>query len=274
MTLRVLLIATSLGLTGCAGGDDPAESGTDIGSAGTTGNPENTTGDVTMSSSSSSSSSTNPTSAESSSTDAESSSSTGAGVTTDPSSSSTGTCELSTEGCACDPAADPECGDGLVCNAENLCEAALCTEEKSDEPNGDPFEPFPLMDLEDNDDPVLHEAQLSGDGDVDWYRYGCNDPLLGLSEPNLDVTVPEGTRACFFLDCVQGGNPLFECPAGTEEENAPIDNLPGCCATGSFAAEVATFNCPDSSEDALEVYVRIEDGPADACSDYSFLYGC
>lgn len=270
MTLRVLFIATSLGLAGCAGGNDPAESGTDIGSGGTTGDPENTTGSTSNPSTSSSSSTSTTSTTESSTTDAESSSSTGNGPTAD---SSTGTCALSTEGCGCDPAADPECGDGLICNADNICEVPLCAEKK-DEPNDDPFEPFALMDLEDDDDPVLYESQLSGDADVDWFRYGCNDPLLGSSEPNLDVAVPEGTRACFFLDCVQGGNPFFDCPEGTEAENAPIDNLPGCCATGAFTAEVASFMCPDSSEDALEVYVRIEDGPADTCSEYSVTYGC
>ncbi|MGH1340913.1 MAG: hypothetical protein ACRBN8_05145 [Nannocystales bacterium] len=273
MILRVLLIATSLGLIGCAGGDDPAEAGTDIGSGGTTGDPVDPTDSTTAVSTSSSSSTTaTPTTASTSTTDTESSSSSGA-VTTETGSSSTGSCEPSTEGCACDPASDPECGDGLICNDDDICEVALCPEKK-DEPNGDPFEPFLLTDLEDDDPAVLYESQLSGDDDVDWFRYGCNDPLLGSSEPNVDIVVPEGTRACFFLDCVQGGNPLFDCPDGTEEETAPIDSLPGCCATGSFSAEVDPFNCPDSSEDALEVYVRIEDGPAEACSDYSFSYGC
>lgn len=272
MTLRVLLIASSIGLVGCAGGNDPAESGTDIGSAGTTGDSDGTTASTTTLSTSTSATA-NPTAEESSTTGAESSSGTSVGVTTDAEGSSTEACALSTEGCGCDPASDPECGNGLFCNADNVCEAALCPEKK-DEPNDDPFEPFALMDLSDNDDPVLYESQLDGEGDVDWFRYGCDDPILGSSEPNLDVAVPEDTRACFFLDCVQGGNPFFDCPEGTTAENAPIDSLPGCCATGPFTAEVATFMCPDSSEDAVDVYIRVEGGPADACSDYSFSYGC
>ncbi|MBV1860435.1 MAG: hypothetical protein KUG77_18625 [Nannocystaceae bacterium] len=180
---------------------------------------------------------------------------------------------LSTQGCGCDPDADPECGEGLACNADNLCEADVCGKKK-DEPNDDPFEPFALMDLEDDDDPVLYESQLSGKGDVDWYGYGCDDPLFGLSEPNVDFTVPEGARACLFLGCAAGVNPIFDCPAGTDAEMAPIGFLPGCCVTGSAAFEIASFMCPGTSNDALDVYLRIEDGAADTCEDYSFEYGC
>ncbi len=268
MTLRVLLIATSLGLTGCAGGNDPAGSATNIGSGGTMGDSLDTTAPSTGSSSTT----TSPTSAESSSTDAESSSSTSGGVTSDAESSSTGACVLSTEGCGCDPASDPECGDGLICNADNLCEVALCG-DKADEPNDDPFKPFALMDLEDDDDPVLYESQLSGEGDVDWYRYGCNDPLLGLSNPNVDFAVPAGVRACLFLDCVAEGNPIFDCPEGTEAETAPIGFLPGCCVTGSAAFEIASYMCPDSANDAVETFLRIDNGRLE-CSEYSVTYGC
>lgn len=271
MTLRVLLIATSLGLVGCAGGNDPAESGTDIGSGGTTGDSENTTDSTNPSTTSSSSTTTTSTTTESSTTDAESSSSTGSAPTAG---SSTGTCALSTEGCGCDPAADPECGDGLICNADEICEVALCAEKK-DEPNGDPFEPFALMDLEDDDDPVLYESQLSGESDVDWFRYGCNDPLLGLSEPNVDFAVPEGVRACLFLDCVaEGVNPVFDCPDGTEAETAPIGFLPGCCVTGPAAFEIASYMCPGTANDAVETYLRVENAAAQRCSDYTVSYGC
>jgi len=272
MNLRVLLIATSLGLAGCAGGDDPAEAGTDIGSGGTSGDSGDTTGSTTAPLTSSSSSTTaTPTTAESSTTDAESASSTGGGPT-GTGSSSTGECVLSTEGCGCDPAADPECGDGLVCNADDICEVALCG-DKADEPNDDPFEPFALMDLEDDDDPVLHESQLSGEDDVDWYRYECNDPFIGLSEPNVDFAVPEGVRACLFLHCVADVNPVFDCPAGTEAETAPIGFLPGCCVVGPGAFEIASYMCPDTSNDAVETFLRVENGAAE-CSDYSVTYGC
>ncbi len=271
MMLRVLLIATSIGLVGCAGGNDPAEAGTDAGSSGTTGDSDAASTSTTAPVTTTSSSTTNPTTAESSTTDAESSSST-SGDTTSAESSSTGACPLSTEGCGCDPASDPECGDGLVCSANDVCEAALCAEKK-DEPNDSPFEPFALMDLSDNDDPVLYESQLSGEEDVDWFTYGCDDPLLGLSEPSVDFAVPDGVRACLFLACTGEANPIFECPEGTEAETAPIGFLPGCCVTGSASFEIASYMCPGTSNDALEAYLRVEDG-AQECSDYSVTYGC
>ena len=268
MNPRGLLILVPL-VVACAGGNDPAESGTDIGSGGTMGDGSTSTGQ-TPDPSTTTMSIPEPTTAESSSSGDAESSSTGAGSTTEDGSSTGAPCPAGTEGCPCDT--DDVCDDGLACTAD-VCVVPLCPDDE-DEPNDDPFEPQMLMDLSDNDDPVVDGSQLAGDADTDWFRFSCDDPFTSSSEPNIDVTVPEGTRTCLFLDCLQGGNPFFTCPDGTEDANAPIDNLPGCCITDSGAFEISTYMCPDSSEDAVNVYLRVEDGPAETCSDYDFTYGC
>jgi len=260
---------------GCAGGNDPGESGTEIGSGGTEGDTTAVTGDP-GSTSSSSSSTTDPTSADDSTTTtdaAESSSSTGGGSTSTGSESSTGDCPAGTEGCPCAADADPTCGKGLTCNADDLCEVALC-DAKDDEVNDDPNEPTVLTDVGGVDETAMASSQLSGDVDVDWFRHHCAEPFNGLTSPSLDVTVPDGVRACVFLDCDQGGNPEFTCPDGTTADNAPLDNLPGCCITGSGSFEIIDPNCPDSSNDDVSAYLRFDQGPADVCSAYDFTYGC
>lgn len=268
MNLRALFLTLPF-IVACAGGNDPAESGTDIGSGGTEGDASSSTS--TGAPDPSTTGDPMPTTDASSSTgEPGTSSSTGDGSTTDAESSTGEVCPPGTEGCPCDE--DPACEDGLVCTAD-VCVVPLCDDEPH-EPNDDPFEPAMLLDLSDDDDPVLEVSQLAGDVDVDWFRYSCDDPVLSSSEPNIDFVLPEGARACLFLDCLQGGNPFFTCPDGTEAENAPLDNMPGCCVTDTAAFEISTYMCPDSSEDAVNVYLRIEDGPAETCSDYSFTYGC
>ncbi len=271
MTSRGILMFVSVLAVGCAAGNDPGASGTDIGSGGTMN--DSTTSPVTTDPSTSSSTSGFTSFDDTTTTDAADSSSTSDGSSSTGSESSTGACPAGTEGCPCDPDSDPECGDGLSCNAEDICESAACSDKK-DEPNDEPTEPFELMDLSDDDPPVTAMSQLSEDTDVDWFRWGCDDPLLGLSEPNIDVDVPAQVRTCMFLDCVQGFNPVFECPEGTMEANAPIDNLPGCCIIGPGTFEIADYNCPDSSEDAVTPYLRVDGGEEGICSPYTYTYGC
>ena len=213
--MRALLTFVSVFALGCAAGNDPGESGTEIGSGGTMG--DETTGPTTADPSTTTTATTSPSTTTStttddttsSTTDAAESSSTGEGSSTTGADGSTGECVKSTEGCPCDRAADPECGDGLVCNADDICEVAVC-DTKKDEPNDDPFDPFALTDLSDDDDPITVMSQLSDEGDVDWFQWTCDEPFFGLTTPDLDVTAPVDVRTCLFLDCPMGGNPLPE----------------------------------------------------------------
>lgn len=277
--MRALLTFVSVFALGCAAGNDPGESGTEIGSGGTMG--DETTGPTTADPSTTTTATTSPSTTTStttddttsSTTDAAESSSTGEGSSTTSADGSTGECVKSTEGCPCDPAADPECGDGLVCNADDICEVAVC-DTKKDEPNDDPFDPFALTDLSDDDDPITVMSQLSGEGDVDWFQWTCDEPFFGLTTPDLDVTAPVDVRTCLFLDCPMGGNPLFECPDGTMAMNAPIDNLPGCCVVGNGSFTIDEPNCPDGSNDDVIANLRVDGGEEAVCADYSFTYGC
>jgi|GEM_PF-1195824 len=275
MTLRALLTLSSLLALGCAAGNDPAESGTEIGSGGTAGDtsgPMTTGPDPTSASGTSTGS--DPTSADDTTTGSAESSSTSDGTSsTGEDGTSTGACEPGTEGCACDEDADPVCAEGLVCNADDLCEAPAC-EGKKDEPNDDPFEPFVLMDTEDDESPLDAQSILSHETDVDWFRHHCEEPFVGLTSPELTVNVPEGVQSCVFLDCMIGGNPEFDCPEGTTDANAPLDNMPGCCITGSGSFEIESPNCPGGSNDDTEVYLRFDGGPKGMCSAYDFTYGC
>lgn len=272
-TLGLITLVSVLAI-GCASGNDPGESGTEIGSGGTEGD---TTAMTTEPGPTTTTSTTTPdptTDDDSTTTDAaESSSSTGGGSTSTGSESSTGDCPAGTEGCPCDPAADPTCGKGLSCNADDVCEVALC-DAKDDEINDDPNEPTVLMDVANEDELLMSSSQLSGDTDVDWFRHHCQEPFFGLTSPSLEVTVPEGVRACVFLDCDQGGNPEFTCPEETTPDNAPLDNMPGCCVTGSGSFEIIDPNCPDGSNDDVDAYLRFDQGVADSCSAYEFTYGC
>lgn len=273
MKMRALLTFVSVVALGCAAGDDPGGSGTDT--DGTTG--DSTSGSTTLEPSTTGSTGSAQTSSTtdestSSTTDAADSSSTG-GSSSTGTDGSTGECVKSTEDCPCDPASDPECGEGLVCNAENICEVAIC-ESKKDEPNDDPFEPFVLTDLDEGDDPITVMSQLSGDEDVDWFQWTCGEPFLGLTTPDLDVTAPKGVQTCLFLDCPMGGNPVFACPEGTTAMNAPIDNMPGCCIDGTATFTIDEPNCPDGGNDDVIANLRVDGGETDVCTDYAFTYGC
>ena len=277
--MRALLTLVSVFALGCAGGNDPGESGTEIGSGGTMG--DETTGPTTANPSTTSTTANPSTTSTtdnttSTTTDAAESSSTGGGSSSTGADGSTGECVKSTEGCPCDPASDPECGDGLVCNADDICEVATC-DDKKDEPNDDPFDPFELMGLSDDDDPITVMSQLSGESDDDWFRYFCEEPgvLGGLTTPELVVDVGPGVMSCLFLDCLVGGNPEFDCPAGTTEANAPVDNMPGCCVTGAASFEIDGPNCPDGmNQDDVNVHLRFGGGEEEVCTAYSFSYGC
>lgn len=275
----IATFALGLGLLGCAGGTDPVVADTDTdgstsatvsATSPTTMTASTTTASTTTTTTTSATMTTEPQTSSSSSGADDSSSSTDPTTTTDEP-TTTGECVPRTEGCPCAPDADPECGDGLTCSRDDICVATAC-DAVTGEPNDDPFEPSPLELPEKG--PGLLDAELDGDTDVDWWIYSCSDPLLGSIDPGIASAEGALPSVCVYMDCQQGSNPTFDCPEGTTEDTAPIGFLPGCCTEGLDALSIDNHNCPESSNDAVDVYLRIDGGIADMCVDYSLAYAC
>lgn len=149
----------------------------------------------------------------------------------------------------------------------------LCDAD-DDEPNDEFGDATMLAELGDDQDELENFAsQLAGD-ETDIYVWRCNDTILGDRNPRMTVTASSSFRTCLFLDCIEGGNPIFECPEGSTEEMAPVGFLPGCCVDDLSTIEIPTFNCPDSAEEDVLAYLRSDMGTAKECVDYSVDYGC
>lgn len=105
-------------------------------------------------------------------------------------------------------------------------------------------------------------AKLDTEADVDFYAYDGSDDSGCTVDPT--VTTGDSVRVCMFADCsgVSAG-----CTAGTSSN---LGGLPGCCVDGPGTVTV-DVNCSGISDDAT-MYIRIDQGAAGVCTDYSFDY--
>jgi hypothetical protein len=196
-------------VAGCAGGGDPSgASETDTDTDGTSTSFGPTTFDESTTDDPSDPSDSNEASTAIASQSGEGSSSSGS------SSGSTG-CPVGTLGCPCDEG-DPPCEEGLEC-ADDVCAEPLCPDKEFED--NDAFnDAWDFGEFSDGDPPQMFESVLSGTPDVDWFTYSCTDTTFEEVEPTLSMETSMPFRACLYLDCVTGGNPLFDCPDGTTPE--------------------------------------------------------
>ena len=206
--------------------------------------------------------------------DADSTSTGGGGEGTDSSggSSSTG-CEVGTEGCDCDED-DPPCEDGLEC-IDDLCAAPLCPDDDEGDPDNDlPGDAIDLGDFDDggNGDTIM--SQLAGTEDVDWFSWTCNDTLIPELDPSIQITNEDPIRVCLFLDCVVGGNPTqFSCGGNATEDMINFEFLDGCCVSDGSSFNI-DYNCPDSDNDSVVGYLRVDTAQEEVCVDYQVDFSC
>ncbi len=194
----------------------------------------------------------------------------GEGSSSSGSSESTG-CPLGTLGCPCDEG-DRPCDKGLEC-ADDICAEPLCDEKEFE--NNDAFnDAWNLGEFDDGAPAQMFSSSLSGTRDIDWFTYTCNDTLFEDLVPTLAMDLQMPMRVCFYIDCVIGGNPLFECPEGTTPEQAPIDFIPGCCVDDASNIDLSDYNCPDSDNDSVRVYIEAEMASSDTCIGYTMTYTC
>ncbi len=186
--------------------------------------------------------------------------------------SSTG-CMAGTEGCACTDD-DPPCDEGLACE-QDVCVAPLCPMDDEDPANDIPQDAIDLGEFDDGGGGDTIISQLSGSDDVDWWSYTCNDTALEELDPSRQITQAMPLRVCKFPDCVVGGNPTqFSCPPNATEESIDFGFLTGCCVTDGSSFNV-DYNCPDSNDDSVIVYVRVDQAEeADVCVDYQIDFQC
>ena len=197
----------------------------------------------------------------------------GTGSTSD----TTGTpCTPGEEDCECTEE-DPQCEEGLVCIVD-VCAVPMCPEDDNEPANSDHLTPVDLGSFDDGDPGDSVVSILSGPADVDWWSYDCQDTLVPEADPAVEITQESPLQVCQYIECVNGGNAVdVTCPGGTTADTAPILNqfggpLPGCCGSDNFA--MTAWNCPDSSDDSVVVYLEVSGAMVDDCVDYQIDFHC
>ncbi len=119
------------------------------------------------------------------------------------------------------------------------------------------------------DDPKMLSGVLDGAMDVDWFTYhGAWIDACGQIDPTVmnTLTASDMVRLCVFADC-DNSNAAIMC------NNAMMamgpNGAPGCCAMGSVSY---VMNCQMNPNESAQIYVRLDQAPADSCVDYSIEY--
>jgi hypothetical protein len=162
--------------------------------------------------------------------------------------------------------------DGTTTLGETLGETGgMPCEDPGPEPNDDELDAVEQDDQMCNATPGTIDGVLNGDADVDWFTYHTVDAMgCGFADPtsNLVLLADEGVRMCVFVECDQG-DADFDCPMMAMAEDSP-EGLPGCCTTGG--ALNFGLNCTGSMNESADIYVRLDEAPADACVAYDLTY--
>jgi hypothetical protein len=142
--------------------------------------------------------------------------------------------------------------------------------DSGEEPNEEEMDAIDLGDIGCMDDPESFMGVLSGDADVDWYQYhgvwGFNCGDVDPS-PLHTLTASDNVRMCVFAECDMS-MATFECQNGAEAAMSP-EGLPGCCDSGDVTF---LLNCAMNANESAQMFVRLDQGPADGCVDYSVEY--
>jgi hypothetical protein len=171
-----------------------------------------------------------------------------------------GSSDTSTDG-GVDTSSDDSSGTGST--------GLECEPPDMHEPNDDVSQSYNLGAIGDDDDEGgMLEAALEGEDDEDWYRYIGSDDAGSVVDPTRNLDASGAIRLCKYIACTDGPADLAECPEGSSSGSTDTGH-PGCCIQGGAIADFTlAFDCPGVSDDAT-VYIRVDSGPADACTPYT-----
>ena len=187
--------------------------------------------------------------------------------TTAPGTTAPGTTTPATSGV--DPTDDD--ADGSEAAEESSDSGAPVCSDDADEPNDDQESAVELAEAEDCDLEATAQGDLSGADDVDWLFYRGSDTFGCVVGPNRDVIASGNVRFCKFARCIDGAASVSACPAGTVAAATDAGD-PGCCADGLSATNFSIAPECSGDVDDLRVYMRVDRGPEDVCTNYSIRY--
>lgn len=140
------------------------------------------------------------------------------------------------------------------------------------EPNQNEQQAWNLGNISDDDD---DEDSINGvvDGpfDPDWYKYHGADQSLTVVDPSRTLTTTGPIRLCKFVDCDNGEQANFTCPAGAQSATSP-DGRPGCCSGGGFTIDDLVCGGSQFNSDDATIFIRIDNPMATPCPSYTLKY--
>ncbi len=167
--------------------------------------------------------------------------------------------DAGSEAATADAAGDAPADAGtppLTCNGE------------TSEPNETEVLASPLGTIDDCDGSGSSVSGVSsGIGDTDWLHFVGTDTFGCSVDPTVQINTT-GLRLCAFALCLDGTTTVSDCGVGAPATSPAGTH--GCC-TGGTASMTLQINC-SGSDDAANVFVRVDQPTTNVCVSYDVTY--
>jgi hypothetical protein len=179
-------------------------------------------------------------------------------TTGDPGTSTTdpGTTDTGDTGSTSDTGSTTDTGDACV--------------DPGPEPNEEPMMAVDLGAQPCDGEHDMFAGVLDGDADVDWFMFvGEFEALCGVNDPvpTFTLTASDPLRMCVYFTCDMGMADVMCQGNATPDMVGPAS---GCC---DMDADItAAVNCAGNPDETAEVFVVLDQAPADACVEYAVDY--
>ncbi len=162
----------------------------------------------------------------------------------------------------------------LCNNVDDDCDGTTDPPADSWEPNDGPNQAKHVGDVEDSGGWInVNGANLSPQGDEDWYTFHDHDGTWGLIYPEVEFTSnPGNLTICAYYDCDDNGGLGDLGCSGTSAQrvsDGPPNAPQGCCSPSHVKLD------PDcaSGNDSGTIYVHVFTDNGDSCAAYSLKLG-